>query len=203
MYIRYLCAPLCWPLPAHSFLSTFHFQALIIMSAFLIHTVLVFFISSILSLFFLFFLFPSSLTFPVISATFSSILSKPSALHSFLCPLFLPLHTLHLHTLSFPPRLLPVFLPSTPSSTIAIVDVLPGWVADACLPGFWGAAGVCNDHGKTYALYAITVVRRSHDGSEDCWKTYRRYSDFHDFHMRVTEQVCVYQGFSFSYPKGS
>ncbi|KAJ4927834.1 hypothetical protein JOQ06_015636 [Pogonophryne albipinna] len=47
---------------------------------------------------------------------------------------------------------------------------------------------VCNDHGKTYALYAITVVRRSHDGSEDCWKTYRRYSDFHDFHMRVTEQ---------------
>uniref|UniRef100_A0A8C2X7F8 Sorting nexin 13 n=1 Tax=Cyclopterus lumpus TaxID=8103 RepID=A0A8C2X7F8_CYCLU len=47
---------------------------------------------------------------------------------------------------------------------------------------------VCNDHGKTYALYAITVFRRSHDGSEDCWKTYRRYSDFHDFHMRVIEQ---------------
>uniref|UniRef100_A0A8D3E1V7 Sorting nexin 13 n=1 Tax=Scophthalmus maximus TaxID=52904 RepID=A0A8D3E1V7_SCOMX len=48
--------------------------------------------------------------------------------------------------------------------------------------------GVCNDHGKTYALYAITVFRRNHDGSEDCWKTYRRYSDFHDFHMRITEQ---------------
>ncbi|KAM3596632.1 uncharacterized protein V6R79_018292 [Siganus canaliculatus] len=63
--------------------------------------------------------------------------------------------------------------------------------ADACLPGFWGAAaGVCNDHGKTYALYAITVFRRNQDGSEDCWKTYRRYSDFHDFHMRITEQVC-------------
>uniref|UniRef100_A0A665U4M1 Sorting nexin 13 n=1 Tax=Echeneis naucrates TaxID=173247 RepID=A0A665U4M1_ECHNA len=61
-------------------------------------------------------------------------------------------------------------------------------VTDACLPGFWGAAGVCNDHGKTYALYAITVVRRNQDGSEDCWKTYRRYSDFHDFHMRITEQ---------------
>ncbi|XP_035038711.1 sorting nexin-13 isoform X3 [Hippoglossus stenolepis] len=60
--------------------------------------------------------------------------------------------------------------------------------ADACLPGFWGAAGVCNDHGKTYALYAITVFRRNQDGSEDCWKTYRRYSDFHDFHMRITEQ---------------
>ena len=48
---------------------------------------------------------------------------------------------------------------------------------------------MCNDHGKTYALYAITVFCRNNDGSEDCWKTYRRYSDFHDFHMRITEQV--------------
>ncbi|XP_028317248.1 sorting nexin-13 isoform X2 [Gouania willdenowi] len=60
--------------------------------------------------------------------------------------------------------------------------------ADACLPGFWGAAGVGNEHGKTYALYAITVCKRNQDGSEDVWKTYRRYSDFHDFHMRITEQ---------------
>ncbi|XP_062979706.1 sorting nexin-13 isoform X3 [Elgaria multicarinata webbii] len=49
-------------------------------------------------------------------------------------------------------------------------------------------AGVCNDHGKTYALYAITVRRRSPNGDE-VWKTYRRYSDFHDFHMRITEQM--------------
>ncbi|XP_026088287.1 sorting nexin-13-like isoform X2 [Carassius auratus] len=49
-------------------------------------------------------------------------------------------------------------------------------------------AGVCNDHGKTYALYTLTVIRKSSDGSEDIWKTYRRYSDFHDFHMRITEQ---------------
>ncbi|XP_059828648.1 sorting nexin-13 isoform X2 [Hypanus sabinus] len=48
--------------------------------------------------------------------------------------------------------------------------------------------GVCNDHGKTYALYAIKVQRRNPDGSEDVWTTYRRYSDFHDFHMRITEQ---------------
>lgn len=52
-------------------------------------------------------------------------------------------------------------------------------------------AGVCNDHGKTYALYTITVQRRNPDGSDDFWKTYRRYSDFHDFHMRITEQVKV------------
>ncbi|CAL8294140.1 unnamed protein product [Merluccius merluccius] len=53
---------------------------------------------------------------------------------------------------------------------------------------FISDTGMCNDHGKTYALYAITVFRRNHDGSEECWKTYRRYSDFHDFHMRITEQ---------------
>ncbi|XP_043921495.1 LOW QUALITY PROTEIN: sorting nexin-13 [Protopterus annectens] len=52
----------------------------------------------------------------------------------------------------------------------------------------YAVAGVCNDHGKTYALYAITVCRKSPDGSEDMWKTYRRYSDFHDFHMRIIEQ---------------
>ncbi|XP_015281695.1 PREDICTED: sorting nexin-13 isoform X3 [Gekko japonicus] len=51
----------------------------------------------------------------------------------------------------------------------------------------YAMAGVCNDHGKTYALYAITVRRRTPNG-EEVWKTYRRYSDFHDFHMRITEQ---------------
>ncbi|XP_065439311.1 sorting nexin-13 isoform X33 [Chrysemys picta bellii] len=51
----------------------------------------------------------------------------------------------------------------------------------------YAVAGVCNDHGKTYALYAITVHRRN-PTSEERWKTYRRYSDFHDFHMRITEQ---------------
>lgn len=61
-------------------------------------------------------------------------------------------------------------------------------VADAFLNQL-PVAGVCNDHGKTYALYTLTVIRKNSDGSEDIWKTYRRYSDFHDFHMRITEQV--------------
>ncbi|XP_077347397.1 sorting nexin-13 isoform X4 [Lithobates pipiens] len=52
----------------------------------------------------------------------------------------------------------------------------------------YAVAGVCNEHGKTYALYTITVQRRLSDGIEDSWNTYRRYSDFHDFHMRITEQ---------------
>lgn len=97
--------------------------------------------------------------------------------------------------LALPPPHVPSFLfcfHPTPRPPSVLLDVLLGAVADACLPGFWGAAGVCNDHGKTYALYAITVFRRNQDGSEDCWKTYRRYSDFHDFHMRITEQVCLH-----------
>ncbi|XP_078454061.1 sorting nexin-13 [Lampetra fluviatilis] len=48
--------------------------------------------------------------------------------------------------------------------------------------------GVGNEHGKSYTLYAITVMRRHHDGSQDSWDTFRRYSDFNDLHMRITEQ---------------
>lgn len=123
----------------------------------------VYLLHSLFFLFFLLLLFEHAHTF-----LFSSLSST--------CFLCFPPPPHFLHTSFFPP--------------------FPFWgynsgvaVADACLPGFWAAAGVCNDHGKTYALYAITVYRRNQDGSEECWKTYRRYSDFHDFHMRITEQV--------------
>uniref|UniRef100_A0A8C4N4Q8 Sorting nexin 13 n=1 Tax=Eptatretus burgeri TaxID=7764 RepID=A0A8C4N4Q8_EPTBU len=48
--------------------------------------------------------------------------------------------------------------------------------------------GVGNEHGKAYTLYAISVTRRLADGNWDNWDTFRRYSDFHDLHMRITEQ---------------
>lgn len=131
---------------------------------------------------------------------FPAILSPPhrSATRPLCCipPFILP-STLNPGTLllSFPPPLFFFFLLPSIHPFIYPLPfcgcIAGGGVADACLPGFWGAAGVCNDHGKTYALYAITVIRRNQDGSEDCWKTYRRYSDFHDFHMRITEQVRV------------
>uniref|UniRef100_A0A8C3SSP5 Sorting nexin 13 n=1 Tax=Chelydra serpentina TaxID=8475 RepID=A0A8C3SSP5_CHESE len=70
----------------------------------------------------------------------------------------------------------------SPTSSINLVSAL---VYADCNP--YAVAGVCNDHGKMYALYAITVHRRN-PASEEIWKTYRRYSDFHDFHMRITEQ---------------
>lgn len=173
--------------PACFFLSVFHLlRSLCLLS---LRTVPVCFISFIPSplLFFMLFLFPSS-SLPLLSCHSVSLLS-PSALHSFFCLFFLLLSLwtcTRFSVFSF----LSFLLSPTPSTSIPILDVMPGRVADACLPGLWGAAGVCNDHGKTYALYAITVFRRNHDGSEDCWKTYRRYSDFHDFHMRITETVC-------------
>uniref|UniRef100_A0AAX7TX17 Sorting nexin 13 n=1 Tax=Astatotilapia calliptera TaxID=8154 RepID=A0AAX7TX17_ASTCA len=79
----------------------------------------------------------------------------------------------------------------SPTGSINLsLDDLPNSCHDESmhLHAFISDTGVCNDHGKTYALYTITVVRRNQDGSEDAWKTYRRYSDFHDFHMRITEQ---------------
>uniref|UniRef100_A0A8C4WNI9 Sorting nexin-13 n=1 Tax=Gopherus evgoodei TaxID=1825980 RepID=A0A8C4WNI9_9SAUR len=78
----------------------------------------------------------------------------------------------------------------SPTSSINLsLDDLSNVSSDesAQLHAYISDTGVCNDHGKTYALYAITVHRRN-STSEEIWKTYRRYSDFHDFHMRITEQ---------------
>lgn len=155
---------------------------------------ILYFYHSITFTIFLFFLFPSSLppslTFPAILLHFSSLLSHSYTLFPSACSFTALYYTCNTSLLSTSCLSAALFNPS-PIFQFPILDVLPDRVADACLPGFWGAAGVCNDHGKTYALYTITVVRRNQDGSEDAWKTYRRYSDFHDFHMRITEQVCV------------
>lgn len=137
--------------------------------------------------------FPPSLSFSVMMSHFLPFITFPHPLLFF----FFFLFCLLFHTLSCTYNTYFANILSSPSinpSSILpspLLDVWPGGVADTYFPGLWGAAGVCNDHGKTYALYAITVFRRNQDGSEDCWKTYRRYSDFHDFHMRITEQVNV------------
>lgn len=171
-------------------LSSFHLHV----PAVSCHTVPVFFISitPLPSLFFCFSFFPPP-SLPHLSChSVTLFLPFIPFIHTFSPLLALLLPYITPATLPFCP--LPVFLllfSTHPIFQFPFLDVLLDRVADACLPGFWGAAGVCNDHGKTYALYAITVFRRSQDGSEETWKTYRRYSDFHDFHMRITEQVCV------------
>ena len=47
--------------------------------------------------------------------------------------------------------------------------------------------GTCTEHGKTYALYAITVTRSWSSGKEDSWSTFRRYREFYDLHCSLKE----------------
>ncbi|XP_078573316.1 sorting nexin-13-like isoform X3 [Branchiostoma floridae x Branchiostoma japonicum] len=47
--------------------------------------------------------------------------------------------------------------------------------------------GICKEHGKQYALYAINV-RKETPIEEEVWDTFRRYSDFHDLHMRLKDK---------------
>ncbi|CAL1526462.1 unnamed protein product [Lymnaea stagnalis] len=43
--------------------------------------------------------------------------------------------------------------------------------------------------GKSYAVFAITVHKKDpYSDEEDVWDVYRRYSDFHDLHMILTEK---------------
>ncbi|ESO99642.1 hypothetical protein LOTGIDRAFT_173651 [Lottia gigantea] len=44
--------------------------------------------------------------------------------------------------------------------------------------------------GKSYAIFAITVKRKVPDSEEETvTDVYRRYSDFHDLHMLITETI--------------
>nr|CAB3266454.1 sorting nexin-13 [Phallusia mammillata] len=47
--------------------------------------------------------------------------------------------------------------------------------------------GICREHGKTYALYAITVTRHWSGGKNESWDTFRRYREFHDLHVSLKE----------------
>ena len=59
------------------------------------------------------------------------------------------------------------------------------------------AAGICREHGKTYAVYLITVTRRTTAGAgagaaaEEAvtWDVYRRYSDFYELHQIIQDKV--------------
>ena len=52
-------------------------------------------------------------------------------------------------------------------------------------------AGVVNDRGKTYGIYAVSVAKHYETGYIDKWHVYRRYSDFHDLHQKVKDKVSM------------
>ena len=53
-------------------------------------------------------------------------------------------------------------------------------------------AGICKDKGKSYAIYSIQVCRTDSEGSSN-WIVCRRYSDFHDLHMKLKEKYSSMQ----------
>lgn len=42
--------------------------------------------------------------------------------------------------------------------------------------------GICQDHGKSYAVYLVSVLKKTSDGTDTSWDVYRRFSDFYDLH---------------------
>ncbi|KAK2144441.1 hypothetical protein LSH36_757g01003 [Paralvinella palmiformis] len=56
--------------------------------------------------------------------------------------------------------------------------------------------GICQEHGKAYAVYLITVTKHYSDNTEEIWDVYRRYSDFHDFHMILQDKFDTLPGIS-------
>lgn len=48
-------------------------------------------------------------------------------------------------------------------------------------------AGICKDKGKSYGIYSIQVCKTDSEASSN-WIVCRRYSDFHDLHMKLKEK---------------
>ena len=53
-------------------------------------------------------------------------------------------------------------------------------------------AGICKDKTKSYGVYSIQVCKTDSEGSSN-WIVCRRYSDFHDLHMKLKEKYSSLQ----------
>ena len=53
---------------------------------------------------------------------------------------------------------------------------------------FCSCVALVKEKGTTYAVYAIHVTRTDPKGVTEIWDVYRRFSDFHDLHMCLTER---------------
>ena len=50
-------------------------------------------------------------------------------------------------------------------------------------------AGLLQENGKTFGVYAIAVNKLFASGQSESWHIYRRYSDFYDLHQKIKERV--------------
>ena len=55
------------------------------------------------------------------------------------------------------------------------------------------STGRCNDLKKSYSIYIIDITKLNDlSGKVDYWQTYRRFNDFHDFHLIVKKNVILF-----------
>ncbi|XP_042894783.1 sorting nexin-13 isoform X3 [Parasteatoda tepidariorum] len=59
------------------------------------------------------------------------------------------------------------------------------------------STGITHHAGRTFAVYAISVIHYGLDGSEEKWFVVRRYSEFYDFHEAITNKYPVLSSFNF------
>ncbi|KAF6204595.1 hypothetical protein GE061_018755 [Apolygus lucorum] len=48
--------------------------------------------------------------------------------------------------------------------------------------------GLVHEKGKTFGVYAVSVLKKYETGRPDHWHIYRRYSDFYELHQKIKEK---------------
>ncbi|KAF2365163.1 Phox-associated domain [Trinorchestia longiramus] len=59
------------------------------------------------------------------------------------------------------------------------------------------AAEVVREGTRSHAVYQVRVVHRDPAGKEELWHVFRRYSDFHDFHLAISSKFLDLSSLSF------
>lgn len=55
------------------------------------------------------------------------------------------------------------------------------------------STGRCNELKKTYSIYIMDITKLNElNGKIEYWQTYRRFNDFHDFHLILKKNVSLF-----------
>lgn len=54
-------------------------------------------------------------------------------------------------------------------------------------------AEIVREGSKSHAIYIVCVMRKDASGQEELWHVFRRYSEFHDFHLSITSKVSNFE----------
>nr|XP_027236801.1 sorting nexin-13-like isoform X2 [Penaeus vannamei] len=56
---------------------------------------------------------------------------------------------------------------------------------------------IVREGSKSHAIYIVCVMRKDASGQEELWHVFRRYSEFHDFHLSITSKFMDLSSVSF------